>query len=128
VPTNLSLWHATEKRTTWISFDFQPAFTFQYGTVNEMNDIALLLFALCGAAFLWNLASGIRIANALEKTNTAKSVLVLRYMPWRYLQEYQKLIISQTGQTGPLYYHYTFSSLTILLLALILVSTLAMQR
>lgn len=91
-----------------------------------MNGTTYFFIMLCAAALFWNLASGIRIVQELEKTSVAESVFVIRYMPWRYLHEYRKVTIGKTGNTGALYYHYTFSIVALLLAALMLVVLLAL--
>jgi len=91
-----------------------------------MNETTYFFIALCAAALLWNLASGIRIVRELEKTSAAKSMFVMRYMPWRYLHEYRNVTTSKSGSTGALYYHYTFSIVALLLAALVLVVLLAL--
>jgi hypothetical protein len=86
-----------------------------------MNETTYLFFALCLAALLWNLVAGIRIVQKLDKPSSAEAIFVMRYLPWRYLHDYRKLTVSQSGKIGPLYYHYTFSILAVLLTGLLLV-------
>lgn len=85
-----------------------------------MNATTYFFLALCAAALAWNLTTGARIVQELQKTSVAKSIFVMRYLPWHYLEEYRKVTLSQSGKPGPLYYHYTLSILAVLLCAIIL--------
>lgn len=86
-----------------------------------MSPIIYFFLGLCAAAFVWNVRTAMLITQELERQNLAATILVMRYMPWRFLKQYRKSTIKETGTTGSLYYHYVASLLTILVTGLAMV-------
>ena len=55
---------------------------------------------------LWAVVAAILIAANLHKRGIPVSVVWFRLMVLKYLHEYAKLTREETGQVGPLFYHY----------------------
>lgn len=90
-----------------------------------MGSIVYFFLGLCAAAIGWNVRTAMLITQELDQRNLAASVFIMRYMPWRFLKKYRRTTEQETGTTGPLYYHFVASILTILVTGLATVWLLA---
>ena len=61
------------------------------------------------------------IARDLEKHGISVDFLWLRVMILKYLDEYRKVTLEETGRVGPLFYHYVIPLSVALALVIILV-------
>lgn len=90
-----------------------------------MAPIIYFFLGLCAAAIVWNVRTAMFITQELGQRNLAASVFVMRYMPWKFLKQYRRTTVRETGTTGPLYYHFVASILTILVTGLVTLWLLA---
>ena len=72
-----------------------------------------IIFAICGVI------SSIMIAVALEKHKAKISFIFLRLLILKYLGDYKKITLDETGKVGHLYYSFIVSMNAALLAALV---------
>lgn len=63
-------------------------------------------FVVAVLSALWGVVDSILMAVALEKRGVGVNMLLFRVYFFRYLGEYRRLTLSETGKVGPLYYSY----------------------
>lgn len=69
-------------------------------------DIAM---TLCVLSAFWNVATSIIIYRTLQKRQMPVSFLWLRVMAPVYAFRYRKATMTESGKTGPLFYHWIIS-------------------
>ena len=79
-----------------------------------------LLVLLILASGLWAGIASVLIARNLEKRGVSVSLLWLRVMIFKYLGQYRKVTLEETGRIGPLFYHYVIPLNVALALVIIL--------
>lgn len=60
-------------------------------------------------AFLWNVVTGIMIAQFLDKRGIPMNFRLLRYKVFGYVRKYKEFTIKETGSVGPLYMSFNIS-------------------
>ena len=75
------------------------------------------LILVCGG---WAVAASLLIARDLEKRGVHVSYLWLRVMILKYLSQYRRVTLEETGRVGSLFYHYVIPLTVALVLAIIL--------
>ena len=65
---------------------------------------AFLVIAILSA--LWGVVDAILIAVALDKRGIRVNMFLFRVFFFRYLNEYKRATVSETGKVGSLYYSY----------------------
>lgn len=68
-----------------------------------------IIIAFCIACAFWNVVVSLIIYNVLRTHKMPVSFLWLRAMAPVYAFRYKKITISETGKTGPLFYHWIIS-------------------
>ncbi len=82
-----------------------------------MNVTAVLaVFALMSA--LTSLGFGVAIANALRARDIKANPWLVRFMIFRYMAEYKRVTVSETGTVGSLYYGCSASGTAALVLGI----------
>jgi len=76
------------------------------------------LILVCG---VWAVAASLLIARDLEKRGVHVSYLWLRVMILKYLNQYRRVTLEETGRVGSLFYHYVIPLNMALVLTIILV-------
>ena len=62
------------------------------------------VFAVIALAFaLGSIYFGVRIANELRSRGGSAKPALVRWMLFRYMNEYKRVTIEETGEAGPLY-------------------------
>ena len=72
---------------------------------------------VCG---IWAVVAAILVARDLEKRGLSVEFLWLRALIGKYVGQYRKITLEETGRVGPLFYHYVVPLLVALLLVIIL--------
>jgi len=80
-----------------------------------------LLVILILASGIWATIASMLILRFLEKHSIPVNFLFLRLLIFRYLGQYRKLTIEETGRVGNLFYHYVIAMNIALALILILI-------
>ncbi|MDH5185977.1 MAG: hypothetical protein OEZ20_00385 [candidate division WOR-3 bacterium] len=83
--------------------------------------ITIILIAIGAVALIWYIISTIRICEALRKRNIKVNYFLLRLYALKYVNQYKNITKKETGQVGPLFYHWTISIITVLFTAFILI-------
>jgi len=65
---------------------------------------AFLVVAILSA--LWGVVDAILIAVALDRRGVRVNMILFRFFPFRYLSEYKRVTVKETGKVGSLYYSY----------------------
>ena len=73
---------------------------------------------VCG---VWAVAASLLIARDLERRGVCINYLWLRVMVLKYLSQYRRVTLQETGHVGSLFYHYVIPLNIALALAIILV-------
>ena len=68
--------------------------------------MSTLFLVLAIMSALWGVADAILIAAALDRRGIRVNVLLFRLFFFRYLSDYKKATLAETGRVGPLYYSY----------------------
>lgn len=63
---------------------------------------------------LWGVVDAILIVVALDRRGVPVNMLLFRLYFFRYLGQYRKVTLSETGRVGPLYYSYITAMLVAL--------------
>ncbi|MEW6336476.1 MAG: hypothetical protein ACOY3Y_06160 [Acidobacteriota bacterium] len=63
-------------------------------------------FVVAVVSAIWGVIDAILMAVALKKRGVAVNMLLFRVYFFRYLSEYKRLTLSETGRVGSLYYSY----------------------
>ena len=83
-----------------------------------MPVLLICLILVCG---VWAVAASLLIARDLERRGVHVSYLWLRVMILKYLSQYRRVTLEETGHVGSLFYHYVIPLNIALALAIILV-------
>ena len=83
-----------------------------------MSALLIGLILVCG---VWAVAASLLIARDLEKRGVHVSYLWLRVMILKYLSQYRRVTLGETGRVGSLFYHYVIPLNMALVLTVILV-------
>ena len=83
-----------------------------------MSGLLICLILVCGG---WAVAASLLIARDLERRGVSVSYLWLRVMLLKYLSQYRRVTLQETGQVGSLFYHYVIPLNVALALTIILV-------
>jgi len=75
------------------------------------------LILVCG---VWAVAASLLIARDLERRGVHVSYLWLRVMILKYLSQYRRVTLEETGRVGSLFYHYVIPLNMALVLTIIL--------
>ena len=67
-------------------------------------ELRLVLALLAVGCALTSVGFGIRIANDLRARGIQANPLLVRWMIFRYMSEYKRVTLEETGQVGPLYH------------------------
>ncbi len=82
-----------------------------------MSTLLIGLILVCGG---WAVAASLLIARDLEKHGVHVNYLWLRVMILKYLSQYRRVTLQETGQVGSLFYHYVIPLNMALVLTIIL--------
>jgi hypothetical protein len=82
------------------------------------------LIGLILACGVWAVAASLLIARDLERRGVRVSYLWLRVMMLKYLSQYRRVTLVETGQVGSLFYHCVIPLNLALVLTIILVVVL----
>jgi hypothetical protein len=94
-------------------------------TVEELKMSLENIFAwIAGFFFVIFLVSFIRIISYLEKRNVKINYFLIRILMWKYVSQYKKMTLEETGSVGSLYTTYCTSA--ILMLASVAAALLVM--
>lgn len=86
-----------------------------------MENITMLLM-LAGLCAAWHVVSTLLIYDSLHRRGQAVSFIWLRLMsPW-YASRYRDVTKTETGKTGPLFYHWVVSINMVLVLVIVAVA------
>jgi hypothetical protein len=69
---------------------------------------------LAGVFFVIFLVSFIRIINFLEKRNVKINYFLIRFLMWKYVSQYKKITLEETGSVGLLYSIWMTSAILML--------------
>ncbi|MGD8538031.1 MAG: hypothetical protein PVI66_04865 [Candidatus Aminicenantes bacterium] len=69
---------------------------------------------MAGFFFVIFLVSFIMIINFLEKRNVKINYFLIRFLMWKYVSQYKKITLEETGIVGSLYSIWTTSALLML--------------
>ena len=83
-----------------------------------MAALLICLILVCG---VWAVVASLLIARDLERRGVHVSYLWLRVMIFKYLSQYRRVTLEETGQVGSLFYHYIIPLNMALVLTIILV-------
>jgi hypothetical protein len=81
---------------------------------------ATLLIAVGFVGVIWYVVSTIRIYAFLSKRGINLNFLFLNVLILKYASQYKELTLKETGQIGPLYYHWIIPINIALVCAIIL--------
>jgi hypothetical protein len=84
----------------------------------------LAVFALVFA--FTSLGFGIAIANSLRARGIKANPWLVRFMIFRYMAEYKRVTLSETGQVGSLYYGCAVSGTIALVFAIAMILTVVL--
>ena len=76
--------------------------------------------ACCG---IWAVATSVRIYDYLRRKNVPVSFLWLRVLIIRYVRQYREITLRETGNVGPLFYHFVISINLALVAAIAAIAT-----
>jgi len=82
-----------------------------------MPVLLICLILVCG---VWAVAASLLIARDLERRGVHVSYLWLRVMILKYLSQYRRVTLEETGRVGSLFYHYVIPLNMALVLTIIL--------
>ena len=82
-----------------------------------------LLIGLGVVCVIWAVVAAVLIAVDLQKRGISVSLVWLRLMILKYLHEYAKITREETGQVGPLFYHYVIPLNVALVIVILLAIT-----
>lgn len=71
--------------------------------------ISFLFIAMAVCCAGWAVVTTIRVYGFLRERNIPVSFLWLRLMILKYLGQYRRITLKETGKVGPLFYHYLIS-------------------
>ena len=83
--------------------------------------MSALIIGLILVYGVWAVAASLLIARDLEKRGVHVSYLWLRVMILKYLSQYRRITLEETGRVGSLFYHYVIPLNMALVLTIILV-------
>jgi hypothetical protein len=82
-----------------------------------------LMSVLLGIAILavaWYVVTSMLICNALDKRGIKVNFLLMRMFIIKYASQYKEITRTETGKTGPLFYHWIIS-INIALVAVVII-------
>ncbi len=82
-----------------------------------MSAWLICLILVCGG---WAVTASLLIARDLERRGVHVNYLWLRVMILKYLSQYRRVTLQETGQVGSLFYHYVIPLNMALVLTIIL--------
>ena len=68
-------------------------------------NIEVVFASLAVVSVLWSVVTSVRIVLALRRRGVKVSFLWLRIMIIKYVRQYKRITLEETGHAGPLYYH-----------------------
>ena len=83
-----------------------------------MSALLICLILVCG---VWAVVASLLIARDLERRGVHVNYLWLRVMILKYLSQYRRVTLEETGRVGSLFYHYVIPLSMALVLTIILV-------
>ena len=72
----------------------------------EGGAISTLFFILALIGVVWGIATSIMITSFLSKRGVKINYLFIRLFIFRYVGQYRKITIEETGNPGPLFYSF----------------------
>ena len=75
-------------------------------------------FVLAIICVLWGVASSVLIISFLSKRGRKINYLLLRIYIYKYVNQYRKITIEETGKVGPLFYSFITSFILALIFAI----------
>ena len=66
----------------------------------DLSTILALLALICAFGSLY---TGVRIANELRARGISAKPILVRWMIFKYMAEYRRVTLQETGKVGPLY-------------------------
>ena len=77
-----------------------------------------IFFVLAIICVLWGVASSVLIISFLSKRGIKINYLLLRIYIYKYVNQYRKITIEETGKVGPLFYSFITSFILALIFAI----------
>ena len=81
--------------------------------------MSTLFFILALISVAWGIATSIMITSFLSKRGIKINYLFIRLFIFRYVRQYRKITIEETGKPGPLFYWFITSWNVALVFAII---------
>lgn len=75
-------------------------------TRNEGETMSTLFFILALIGVAWGIATSIMITSFLSKRGIKINYLLLRLFIFKWVGQYRKIAIEETGKPGPLFYRF----------------------
>ena len=75
-------------------------------------------FVLAIICVLWGVASSVLIISFVSKRGIKINYLLLRIYIYKYVNQYRKITIEETGKVGPLFYSFITSFILALIFAI----------
>jgi len=71
--------------------------------------MSILFFILALISVAWGIVTSIMIASFLSKRGVRINYLFIRLFIFRYVRQYRKITMEETGKPGPLFYWFITS-------------------
>ena len=81
--------------------------------------ISNLFLGLAICCAIWGVVSMVLIAGALHKRNMKVNWIFLKVLIIKYVGQYRRITLQETGKVGPLYYSFVISTNLALVTAII---------
>jgi len=94
----------------------QNLYVISIANIEIMINLFLVLAIVC---VLCGVASSILIIMFLSKRGTKINYLLIRIYIYKYINQYRKITIEETGKVGPLFYSFIISFILALIFAII---------
>jgi len=75
----------------------------------EGGAMSILFFILALISVAWGIVTSIMIASFLSKRGVRINYLFIRLFIFRYVRQYRKITMEETGKPGPLFYWFITS-------------------
>jgi len=85
----------------------------------EGGAISILFFILALIGVAWGIATSIMITSFLSERGIKINYLLFRLFIFRYVRQYRKITMEETGKPGPLFYWFITSWNVALVFAII---------
>ena len=92
---------------------------FSVSPAMEGGAMSTLFFILALISVAWGIATSIMITSFLSKRGIKINYLFIRLFIFRYVRQYRKITIEETGKPGPLFYSFITSWNVALVFAII---------